>query len=53
MNHLHKFYLVEGEKARVLGQILEAEELYERAIEGAKANEFIQEEASYYATDYF
>ncbi len=48
MNHLHKFYLVEAEKARVLGQVVEAEELYERAISGACENEFIQEEALAY-----
>nr|WP_322711273.1 PAS domain S-box protein [Nostoc sp. ChiSLP03a]MDZ8212475.1 PAS domain S-box protein [Nostoc sp. ChiSLP03a] len=48
MNYLHKFHLVEAEKARVLGRFLEAEELYERAIAGAAENEFIQEEALAY-----
>ncbi len=48
MNYLHKFYLVEAEKARVLGQFLEAEELYEQAIAGAAENEYIQEEALAY-----
>ncbi|MBE9052854.1 PAS domain S-box protein [Nostocales cyanobacterium LEGE 11386] len=48
MNYLHKFYLVEAEKARVLGQFLEAEEFYERAISGAAENEYIQEEALAY-----
>ena len=48
MNHLHKFYLVEAEKARVLGQFLEAEELYEQAIQGARDNGYIQEEALVY-----
>ncbi|ABA25205.1 serine/threonine protein kinase and signal transduction histidine kinase with GAF and PAS/PAC sensor (plasmid) [Trichormus variabilis ATCC 29413] len=48
MNYLHKFYLVEAEKARVLGQFLEAEELYEQAIAGAAENEYIQEEALTY-----
>ncbi|MUG92886.1 PAS domain S-box protein [Scytonema sp. UIC 10036] len=48
MNYLHKFYLVEAEKARVLGQFLEAEEFYERAIAGAAENEYIQEEALAY-----
>lgn len=48
MNYLHKFYLVEAEKARVLGQFFEAEEFYERAIAGAAENEFIQEEALAY-----
>jgi PAS domain S-box-containing protein len=48
MNYLHKFYLVEAEKARVLEQFLEAEEFYERAIAGAAENEYIQEEALAY-----
>ncbi len=48
MNYLHKFYLVEAEKAGVLGQFLEAEEFYERAIQGARENEYIQEEALAY-----
>ncbi|MEG4584344.1 AAA family ATPase [Microcoleus sp. MOSTC5] len=45
MNHLHKWYLVEAEKHRVLGNKAEAIEHYDRAIEGAKANKYIQEEA--------
>jgi two-component system NarL family sensor kinase len=48
MNYLHKFHLVEAEKARVLGQFLEAEELYEQAIAGAAEHEVIQEEALAY-----
>ncbi|MGP1386440.1 MAG: PAS domain S-box protein [Thainema sp.] len=48
MNYLHKFYLVEAEKARVSGQFLEAEEFYERAIADAAENEYIQEEALAY-----
>lgn len=48
MNYLHKFYLVEAEKARVSGQFLEAEDLYERAIAGAAEHEYIQEEALAY-----
>ncbi|MGB3513915.1 MAG: AAA family ATPase [Microcoleaceae cyanobacterium] len=48
INHKHKFDLVEAEKARVLGQVLEAEEFYEKAIVGASENEFIQEEALAY-----
>ncbi|MEH2072103.1 MAG: PAS domain S-box protein [Nostoc sp.] len=48
MNYLHKYHLVEAEKARVLGQFFEAEEFYERAISGASENEFIQEEALAY-----
>jgi predicted ATPase/serine phosphatase RsbU (regulator of sigma subunit)/tRNA A-37 threonylcarbamoyl transferase component Bud32 len=45
MNYLHKWQLVEAEKYRVLGQNAEAIELYDRAIAGAKENEYIQEEA--------
>ncbi len=48
MNDLHKLNLVEAEKARVLGQILEAEEFYEKAIAGARENGYIQEEALAY-----
>ncbi len=48
MNYLHKFYLVEAEKARVLGQMVEAIDFYEQAIKGAKDNGFIQEEALAY-----
>ncbi|WP_081980641.1 PAS domain-containing protein [Neosynechococcus sphagnicola] len=48
MNYLHKYHLVEAEKARVLGQLLEAEEFYEQAIQGARENGYIQEEALAY-----
>ncbi|MEP0802797.1 AAA family ATPase [Funiculus sociatus] len=48
MNYLHKYYLVEAEKARVLGRLFDAEELYEQAILGARDNEYIQEEALAY-----
>ncbi|WP_323204456.1 PAS domain S-box protein [Nostoc sp. UHCC 0251] len=55
MNYLHKFHLVEAEKARVLGQFFEAEEFYERAMSttgyayaGAAENELIQQEALAY-----
>jgi tetratricopeptide (TPR) repeat protein len=34
--------------ARVLGQLLEAEELYEQAIQGAGDNQYLQEEALAY-----
>ncbi|WP_017663264.1 hybrid sensor histidine kinase/response regulator [Baaleninema simplex] len=44
-NYQHKVDLVEAEKCRVLGYKAEAIELYDRAIAGAKANEYIQEEA--------
>lgn len=45
MNFLHKFYLVEAEKHRLLGQRAEAIELYDRAITLAKENEYINEQA--------
>ncbi|MDF5708334.1 MAG: AAA family ATPase [Nostoc sp. S4] len=48
MNYLHKYHLIQAETARVLGQLLEAEEFYEQAIQGAKENEYIQEEALAY-----
>jgi PAS domain S-box-containing protein len=48
MNFLHKYHLVEAEKARVLGQLLEAEKSYEQAIQGARENGYIQEEALAY-----
>ena len=48
MNYLHKFYLVEAEKARVLGQVVAAMDFYERAIKGARNNRYIQDEALAY-----
>lgn len=45
MNFLHKYELVEAEKARVLGQYWQAMEYYDRAIAGAKEQGYIQEEA--------
>jgi predicted ATPase/signal transduction histidine kinase len=45
MNYQHKVDLVEAEKCRVLGQKAEAIDFYDLAISGAKANEYIQEEA--------
>ncbi|WP_206602847.1 GAF domain-containing hybrid sensor histidine kinase/response regulator [Leptolyngbya ohadii] len=48
MNHLHKFYLVEAEKHRVLDEKVEAMELYDRAIALAKENEYLNEEALAY-----
>ena len=45
MNFLHKFYLVEAERHRVLGEKVEAMEMYDRAIALAKENEYINEEA--------
>ena len=45
MNYLHKYELVEAELHRVLNNKLEAIEYYDRAIVGAKDNEYINEEA--------
>jgi|GEM_PF-15459 len=45
MNFQHKYDLVEAEKARILGQVVEAMEAYEQAIKGAKENGYIQDEA--------
>ncbi|MEG4801839.1 AAA family ATPase [Microcoleus sp. ARI1-B5] len=45
MNHLHKFYLVEAGRHRVLGERLEAVEMYDRAIGLAQQNEYVNEEA--------
>jgi len=44
VNNQHKYYLVEAEKARVLGNNWQAMELYDRAISEAKENKYIQEE---------
>jgi PAS domain S-box-containing protein len=48
MNFQHKYDLVEAEKARVLGQQWQAVEYYEKAIAGARENEYLQEEALAY-----
>ena len=45
MNYQHKYDLVEAEKARVLGKYWEASDYYDKAIQGAKAQEYIQEQA--------
>ncbi|MBD2488503.1 ATP-binding sensor histidine kinase [Aulosira sp. FACHB-615] len=45
MNHQHKFDLVEAERYGILGKYYEAGDWYDRAISGAKANGYIQEEA--------
>ena len=44
-NYQHKYDLVAAERHRVMGEKLEAIELYDRAISGAKENGYIQEEA--------
>ncbi|MEG4008762.1 AAA family ATPase [Microcoleus sp. Pol11C1] len=45
MNHLHKFYLVEAQRHRVLDEKIEAIEMYDKAIALAKENGYINEEA--------
>jgi predicted ATPase/signal transduction histidine kinase/DNA-binding NarL/FixJ family response regulator len=47
-NYQHKYELVEAEKARVLGKSAKAMELYDRAIKGAREQQFIHEEALAY-----
>ncbi|MCC3471405.1 MAG: AAA family ATPase [Microcoleus sp. PH2017_15_JOR_U_A] len=48
MNYLHKFYLVEAELARVLGNDKDAREYYDKAIILARENEYLNEEALAY-----
>ncbi|GJD16423.1 multi-sensor signal transduction multi-kinase [Rivularia sp. IAM M-261] len=45
MNFLHKYYLVEAERYRVLNDKITAMEYYDKAISLAKENNYIQEEA--------
>ena len=45
MNFLHKYYLVEAERHRILGDKVMAMDYYDKAISLAKENEYIQEEA--------
>ena len=45
MNHLHKYYLVEAEKNRILNHDALAIKYYDRAIEHARENSYINEEA--------
>jgi predicted ATPase/signal transduction histidine kinase len=45
MNYLHKYYLVEAERQRVLGEMVAAMELYDRAIVLAKEHEYLNDEA--------
>ncbi|MBD2014214.1 AAA family ATPase [Microcoleus sp. FACHB-53] len=47
-NFLHKFYLVEAERCRVLGQEAKAIEWYDYSIAGANENGYIQEKALAY-----
>ena len=48
MNHLHKWNLVEAEKSRVLGKRFEAEDFYDRAIQLANENTYLQDMALAY-----
>jgi PAS domain S-box-containing protein len=45
MNHLHKFYLVEAERHRALGEKTKAIDCYDRAIALARENEYLNDEA--------
>ncbi len=45
MNHLHKWHLVEAERDRCLNNKIEAIDHYDRAIQLAKQNEYLNEEA--------
>lgn len=45
MNYLHKYYLVEAERHRIVGKFLEAIDFYDRAIALAKKHSYLQEEA--------
>ncbi|KAF3886375.1 MULTISPECIES: trifunctional serine/threonine-protein kinase/ATP-binding protein/sensor histidine kinase [Nostocales] len=45
MNYLHKWYLVEAERCRVLGNKVDALEMYDRTIQLAQENGFVQDEA--------
>lgn len=45
MNYLHKYYLVEAERHRVVGHNIDAMDYYDRAISLAKENEYLNEEA--------
>jgi predicted ATPase/transcriptional regulator with GAF, ATPase, and Fis domain len=45
INYLHKFYLVEAERCRILGEDTKAIEFYDQAISLAGKHEYINEEA--------
>ena len=44
-NHLHKYQLIQAETMRLSGQNAKAMDLYDLAVEGAKNNKYVQEEA--------
>jgi len=48
MNHLHKFYLVEAERYRVIGKDVLAMEYYDKALALSKEHEYINETALAY-----
>lgn len=48
MNFLHKFYLVQAELCKVSGNYSEAKEYYDKSINLAKENEYLNEEALAY-----
>jgi predicted ATPase/signal transduction histidine kinase len=48
MNYLHKFYLVEAERARISSNEGEAREFYDKAITLAQEHEYLNEEALAY-----
>lgn len=48
INYQHKYDLIEAEKARVLGNVLEAMTLYDKAIQGAREHPYPHEEALAY-----
>jgi len=45
MNYLHKLYLVEAERARVLKKDGDAREYYDKTIDGARENGYLNDEA--------
>lgn len=45
MNHLHRYYLVEAERYRLLGEDYKARDYYDQAIAEAQRYEYINEEA--------
>lgn len=48
MNFLHKFYLVQGELCKINGNYDEAKECYDKSINLAKENEYLNDEALAY-----
>lgn len=48
MNYLHKFYLVHAELCKVTGNFSEAQEYYNKSIELAKENQYLNDEALAY-----